>query len=510
MTRVCLYTRISTDEENQPTSLHSQRERLEAFCKVQDGWRIVAHEEDRSTGTKLERPGLTRALELARASKIDLLLVYRVDRLSRKVRQLAQLAEELDRLNVVLRSATEPFDTGSAAGRMMLQMLGVFAEFEHATIVDRVSAGIERRAKEGKWATGRLPFGYRRNDAKEVIADERTAPIVRRIFELYTSGRLGTAAIARQLADEQAAAPPCGWQPAVVQLVLQNEAYLGRVLWRGESLPGLHEPLVDELTFQRGQRLLRERGEDMALRRSNPGDYLLSGLVRCGRCRRAYVGASARGNGGLYHYYACSGRQKLGHKGCDGDRIPRDKLEAAVIHQLATLYRDGTLIRDALDAAAAKAQEAQPALAEQRRALADETRRAERALARYYAAFEAGDLNTKRFEARVSALETRLDALREQDADLAEKLAPQAATSPDAAELAAVAENLETTIATAEPRQAKALLRLLIKDLRVNARSEILPTYRVVTPAVCALPSSVGGTGLEPVTPSLSSWCSPN
>jgi site-specific DNA recombinase len=431
---------------------------------------------------------------------MDLLLVYRVDRLSRKVRQLAQLAEELDRIGVVLRSATEPFDTGSAAGRMMLQMLGVFAEFEHATIVDRVTAGIERRAKEGKWATGRLPFGYRRNEAKDVIADERTAPIVRRIFELYASGRLGTAAIARQLADEQAAAPPSGWQPAVVQFVLQNEAYLGRLLWRGESLPGLHEPLVDELSFQRAQRLLRERGEDMALRRSNPGDYLLSGLVRCGRCRRAYVGASARGNGGLYHYYACSGRQKLGRKGCDGERIPRDKLEAAVIHQLAALYRDGALIRDALDAAAAKARAAQPVLAEQRRALADETRRAERALARYYAAFESGDLDTTRFEARVPALETRLDALREQDADLAEKLAPQATTSPDAAELAAVADNLETTISTAEPRQAKALLRLLIKDLRVNGRREILPTYRVVTDAVCALPSSVGGDGIEPPT----------
>ena len=501
MTRVCLYTRISTDEENQPTSLHSQRERLEAFCKAQEGWRIVAHEEDRSTGAKIDRPGLTHALELARERKIDLLLVYRVDRLSRKVRQLAQLAEELDRLDVVLRSATEPFDTGSAAGRMMLQMLGVFAEFEHATIVDRVSAGIERRAKEGKWATGRLPFGYRRDEHKDVIPDERTAPTVKRIFELYTSGRLGTAAIARQLADEQAAAPPSGWQPAIVQLVLQNEAYLGRVLWRGESLPGLHQPLIDELTFQRAQRLLRERGEDMALRRSNPGDYLLSGLVRCGRCRRAYVGASARGNGGLYHYYACSGRQKLGRKACDGERIPRDKLETAVIHQLAGLYRDGTLIRDALQAAEAKAHRAQSALEEQRRALADEIRRAERALTRYYTAFEAGDLDATRFEKRVSALETRLDALREHDADLAGQIAPQGATSPDPADLAAVADNLETTIATADPRQAKALLRLLIKHLRVNGRREILPTYRIVTDTVCALPSSVGGAGISPSSP---------
>ena len=81
MTRTCLYTRISTDEENQPTSLASQHERLEAFCKVQEDWRIIAHHEDRATGTKLDRPGLQAALDLARQGRIDQLLVYRIDRL---------------------------------------------------------------------------------------------------------------------------------------------------------------------------------------------------------------------------------------------------------------------------------------------------------------------------------------------------------------------------------------------------------------------------------------------
>ena len=284
---------------------------MEAFCASQEGWLIVAHEEDRSSGAKLERPGLQAALELARSGKIDLLLVYRVDRLSRKVRQLAQLAEELDRVGVTLRSATEPFDTGAAAGRMMLQMLAVFAEFEHATIVDRVTAGIERRAKEGRWATGRLPFGYRRDDEKQVIADEREAPIVRRVFQLYTRERLGTTSIARLLGAEHAPAPARGWQPAVVQWVLENEAYLGKVHWRGESYPGLHEPLVDQDSFDRAQALLTQRGHDLSLRRGNRSDFLLSGVIRCGRCKRAYVGMSARGNGGVYHYYACSGRQKL-------------------------------------------------------------------------------------------------------------------------------------------------------------------------------------------------------
>ena len=91
VTRVCLYTRISTDEENQPTSLHSQRERLEAFCGVQEGWRVVAHELDRASGTKLDRPGLQAALDLARSGAIDLLLVYRVDRLSALARKFADV-----------------------------------------------------------------------------------------------------------------------------------------------------------------------------------------------------------------------------------------------------------------------------------------------------------------------------------------------------------------------------------------------------------------------------------
>ena len=117
MIRVCLYTRISTDEENQPTSLHSQRERLEAFCKSQEGWSVVSHQEDCSTGTKLDRPGLQAALDLARGGMVDKLLVYRVDRLSRKVRQLAQLAEELDTRRHLLPAGDARPSTSSSATR---------------------------------------------------------------------------------------------------------------------------------------------------------------------------------------------------------------------------------------------------------------------------------------------------------------------------------------------------------------------------------------------------------
>ena len=299
MTRICLYTRISTDEENQPTSLASQHERLEAFCKAQEDWRIVARHDDRSTGTKLDRPGLQAALDLARQGRIDQLLVYRIDRLSRKVRQLAQLAEEMDACGVILRSATEPFDTDSPAGRMMLQMLGVFAEFEHATIVDRITAGIERRAKEGRWYSGRPPFGYTLKDG-QLAPDPITAPVVRRIYRLYGEDRLGTIAIAHQLRAEHAPAPTAGWGHPAVHRVLTNPTYLGRIRWRNQDFASEHEPLIDPDTFQQAQAILAERGTDASRRRGNRSDFLLSGVIRCGHCGRAYIGMSAHGKGGTY------------------------------------------------------------------------------------------------------------------------------------------------------------------------------------------------------------------
>jgi site-specific DNA recombinase len=509
MTRVCLYTRISTDEDHQPTSLSTQRERLERYCQAMEDWHVVHAFADQASGVTLERPGLEQALGLARERRFDLLLCYRVDRLSRKVRQLSGLCEELDRLGIVLKSATEPFDTSSAAGRMMLQMLGVFAEFEHATIVDRVTAGLERRVREGRWMSGRTPYGYTRANSL-LVPDPVKAPIVRRIFSLYAEGKLGTTAIARALDAEGAPAPRRhGWSPNALQLILANPAYRGLIRWNGSLFEGLHEPLVDQELFQKAQQILRRRGEDASLRRGNPSEFLLSGLVRCDHCGRAYVGTSAHGRSSRYTYYACSTRYKYGPTKCMGERLPKDRLEAAVLAQLAELYRDGRLIERALADAATHVAEQLPQLEEQLAATRGEIARVERNLDRYFEAFETGELSAVLCQERVRGHRERLDSLREHEADLAGRLATQAHTPPDTAAVAGLADKLDEILANESPEQAKDLLRLLIKEIRVHNRRRIIPTYRVPA-TVRAIPSKVGGTGLEPVTPSLSSWCSPN
>ena len=152
--RVATYSRISTDEERQPCSLDAQATRLDAYIASQDGWEKVRASADQRSGATLERPALQRALTEAKAQRYDLLLVYRVDRLARSVRGLAQILEDLTAAGVAFRSATEPFDTTTPAGRMMVQMLGVFAEFERATIIDRVIVGMEHKAAHGAWMSG--------------------------------------------------------------------------------------------------------------------------------------------------------------------------------------------------------------------------------------------------------------------------------------------------------------------------------------------------------------------
>jgi Recombinase zinc beta ribbon domain len=178
--------------------------------------------------------------------------------------------------------------------------------------------------------------------------------------------------------------------------------------------------------------------------------------VRCGHCGRAYIGMAARGKGGLYHYYACTARQKYGPKACQGQRVSREKLETAVLHQLTGIYRDGPLIQNALATAQQQAEREQPALDERRQAIAAEITRTERSTTRYFDAFEEGRLSPER----------------------------------------------------CEPEQTKALLRILIAELRVNSKTDIQPTYRIVTPGVCATFEKVGRPGIEPGTLGLRGPCS--
>lgn len=181
--RVATVTRISTDEVNQPYSLEAQAYGLEQFVASQPGMTITHRFVDKASGATLDRPGLQQALDAAHAGTFDVLLVYRIDRLTRSIVGLMTIVEELDAAGVALKSATEPIDTQGPVGRMLLQLLGIFAEFERSLLIDRIAAGFERKAARGEWLGGPAPYGYALDSAiKTLTEDAHESPLVEAIF----------------------------------------------------------------------------------------------------------------------------------------------------------------------------------------------------------------------------------------------------------------------------------------------------------------------------------------
>ena len=436
-----------------------------------------------------------------------MLLVYRVDRLSRNLGQLVGLIDELASHGVGFRSATEPFDTANPAGRMLVQLLGSFAEFERASLLDRIGAGMERKASRGEWCGGTPPYGYRKPRGSSVLQpDPVTAPVVASLFRRYVETRAG----ARQLAvwlDTQGLPTRTGrrWSTTSVLAVLRNRGYVGEVSFRGVWRPGAQTPLVDRELFDAAQAILDARAGDPALRRSNPTDYLLSTLAFvCDRCGHPMVGASARGRGGVrYAYYTCASRVRRGPGACDQPRLAKNDIEAAILAQMTEVYADTGLVGAALDEAA-NARNAARADAERgREGLQRQASQLRRKLARYLAAFEAGELDAALVQARLTALQTQLAAI---EARLAESRGGDVDGPGEIPEDAAIvswalSQALGDVLRQGPHARTKALLRLLIGEIRVVSPDDIRSTYRIPASAVRIPDEVVGDTGFEPVTP---------
>ena len=498
--RIATYTRISTDEATQPYSLEAQAVRLDAYAKSQEDWQIVRRFTDQASGAILEREGLERALSEAEAGRFDLLLVYRVDRLSRSVRGLAQILERLDAAEVLFRSATEPFDTASSAGRMMVQMLGVFAEFERATIVERTVAGMQRKAERGEWVGGNIPFGYRLDGDRHFLVPEPTeASVVPLLFQRYAERLEGSSALGKWL-TERGLRTRQG-KPFNVRAVLgmlRNRTYLGEVSFQGTHYPAPHEPLVDKDLFERVQEILGERSEDISLRRSNQSEYLLTGLVKCAHCGKRYLGASANGNGGRYRYYVCFSRQRYGKKACEGERLPADALEEAILEQLLAVLEREPMVREAISEAFAELEADQPKREAELERIDTERRRIGESLDRYFRAFEEGTMPESACAPRIGELSEKLRGLEARREELAAEEPAEREPLTDE-DLALLQAEVREVIEGGDPPTRKALLQSLVDEIRVVSRAEIYPSFSL--PAVRPPQRAVPLRGFEPRFP---------
>jgi site-specific DNA recombinase len=298
--RCAVYTRKSTEEglEQEFNSLDAQREAGEAFVKSQqhEGWTLLAERyDDGFTGGNMDRPALRQLLANIDAGKVDCVVVYKVDRLSRSLLDFARMMETFDKHKVSFVSVTQQFNTATSMGRLVLNVLLSFAQFEREIISERTRDKMAATRRKGKWSGGQPILGYDLDPkGGRLTVNEDEATQVRAIFALYLEHeallpvvqelqRRGWVNKRWTTRDGQQA----GGRPFLktgLHRLLNNVVYLGQVRYKDEVHPGEHPPIIDPSVFQRTQALLRRNGGTGGAPVRNQFGALLKGLLRCGPC----------------------------------------------------------------------------------------------------------------------------------------------------------------------------------------------------------------------------------
>lgn len=340
------YARVSTDNQLENYSIEEQTARLEAYCAAK-GWVLLQTYIDGGySGGNTNRPALQQMLEAVKDGQIDAVVVYKLDRLSRSQKDTLTLIEdELLAYGTDFVSINENFDTSTPFGRAMIGILSVFAQLEKDQITERFTMGRIGRSKAGFFhGGGNAPTGYDYIDGKLVV-NEYEAMQVREAFSAFLGGK-SINAIWRDLSARYTTK----WTAAKVRNVLQNSLYTGKVRFFGQEYPGIHEPIIDESTYQAASRALNsfEREAQKTTSQRNPfrAGYLLSGLIYCDRC-----GARYSANHG---YYKCYSRAKSSKKfvidpDCKNDHWKIEDLDQLVLRQVNDLINNEDSVRELIE-----------------------------------------------------------------------------------------------------------------------------------------------------------------
>jgi DNA invertase Pin-like site-specific DNA recombinase len=341
--RCAVYTRKSTEEglEMEFNSLDAQREACEAYIASQkpEGWVHYPEPYDDGgfSGGTLDRPALKRLLADIEDGRIDVVVVYKIDRLSRSLMDFAKLVEVFDRGGVTFVSVTQSFNTTTSMGRLTLNILLSFAQFEREVIGERIRDKIAASRKRGMWMGGFVPLGYEVRDRKLVINDAEAAT-VRMIFERFVEVGSATA-LARALAAE-------GVRTRRGRLVdkgflyklLNNRVYIGDAVHKGTAYPGEHEAIISRALWDKVHGILRESPRVRAGRTRATTPALLKGLI-FGPTGCAMTPTHTRRGDKLYRYYVSQSVLKRGADACLVGRVPAAEIEGAVVDQLRGLLR---------------------------------------------------------------------------------------------------------------------------------------------------------------------------
>jgi site-specific DNA recombinase len=353
--RCAILTRTSTEEglDSEFNSLDAQRESGENYIASQkhEGWVALPtlYDDGGYSGATLERPAVQRLLADIEAGKVDCVVVYKLDRLTRSLLDFAKLVEIFDRHKVSFVSVTQHFDTSTSMGRLMVNILLSFAQFEREIIGERIRDKVAATRRKGKYTGGPPVLGYDVDrERKRLVVNPQEAKLVRRIFSDFV--KTGSTTVLAQALTAEGYTTKCWvtkegkhrpgkpWDKVLVYRVLNNPLYIGEVTHKGERYPGEHEPIVPRQLWDQAHSILERNSHARGVRTRTKTPALLRGIIRCAHCGCAMGPTFTKRRGKVYRYYLCVHASKHGPGSCPVGAVPAGEIERAVIEQLRAVF----------------------------------------------------------------------------------------------------------------------------------------------------------------------------
>lgn len=483
-TRCAIYTRKSSEEglDQEFNSLDAQREAAEAFIASQkaEGWTVLPgrYDDGGYSGGSMERPALDRLLGDIDAGKVDCVVVYKVDRLSRSLMDFARIMQTFEGHKVSFVSVTQQFNTTHSMGRLTLNILLSFAQFEREIIGERIRDKLAAQARKGKWTGGAPVLGYdvdRSGPSPKLVVDAKEAARVREMFRMYLQ-EAALLPVVKELARRswvnKRRVTKQGRQlggrrfdKATLHQLLTNPIYTGKMRYKDELHAGEHEPIIDQALFDKVQQQLKHNGRTGGVEVRNKYGALLRGLLRCKCCGTSMSHTFYGGNGrNLYRHYRCSHAMKNGQEVCSAGTLPASDIERIVIDEVRGLAKDEALLAQVLSDAHAAIEGELVAARRNRDDLRRERERHHRELQQLTTSDKAtSDLTGRITElhASLSAADQRLPGLECQIAELEGQIVTQA-------EARAAFIKFDSLWASLTPREQARLLKLLISTVEYD------------------------------------------
>ncbi|MCE9635861.1 MAG: recombinase family protein [Planctomycetes bacterium] len=488
--RCAIYTRKSTEEglEQEFNSLDAQREACESFVASQrgEGWELLPDRYDDGgySGGNTERPALKRLMADVESGRVNVVVVYKLDRLSRSLLDFTKLMEVFDARKVAFVSITQKFDTSTSMGRLMLHILLSFAQFEREMIAERTRDKMSAARRKGKWVGGTLVLGYDVDpERKRLVVNEDEAARVREIFDIYLkepslvglaqtlNGRgWTTKSWTTKTGDAHAGTR---WDKMNLQRLLTNVLYTGRVSHHGTVYPGEHPPIVERAAWDRAQQFLRHNGRTGGATVKNKHGALLRGVARCVPCDSMMVHTWTLKGTKRYRYYTCLRAQKQGWASCPTKAVPAAEIERFVVDRIRVIGRDPGVL-------AATADEARRQHAARVEGLERDRGDAERELRTLHGQVrKLAGATEESATARLADLQERTRTAERRLTDVREGLAAAERERVDDGDLAAALSLFDPVWDSLYPREQARVLRLLVERVGYDGREGTLAiTFR--------------------------------